>query len=229
MLTSLFIVSTLIAGLLAADKEKYHPGPKLIDETTRWSECKSANQSIYDFQVETLEGEFHDLSQYKGQVLLMINVATFCAYTQQYIDFNPVIEKNLNKNGEGFSILAFPCNQFYLQEPAENHEILNGVRYVRPGNGWKPHKNLHIYGKVEVNGQSQHPLYEFLKDQCPQTVNQIGKRDELIYNPIRVNDVTWNFEKFLVDKNGHPRYRFHPTAWSHGTVVQPRIEELLNE
>uniref|UniRef100_A0A915DAB6 Glutathione peroxidase n=1 Tax=Ditylenchus dipsaci TaxID=166011 RepID=A0A915DAB6_9BILA len=118
--------------------------PKLIDETTRWSECKAQNQSIYDFQVETLEGEFTDLSQYKGQVLLVINVATFCAYTQQYTDFNPLIEKN-RENGKEFTILGFPCNQFYLQEPAENHELLNGIVHVRPGNGWHPHRNLHIY------------------------------------------------------------------------------------
>ncbi|CAD5221204.1 unnamed protein product [Bursaphelenchus xylophilus] len=190
------------------------PGPKLIDETTRWSKCNGVNQSIYDFNVETLQGEFTDLSQYKGQVLLVINVATFCAYTQQYTDFNPLIEKN-RANGNDFTILAFPCNQFYLQEPAENHELLNGIMHVRPGNGWRPHRNLHIYGKVE--------------DTCPQTVVQIGKRDELIYNPIRVNDITWNFEKFLIDRQGRPRYRFHPTAWSHGEVVQPFVEKLLKE
>lgn len=112
----------------------------------------------------------------------MTNV--FLAYTQQYIDFNPLIEKNI-RNGPDFNILAFPCNQFYLQEPAENHELMNGkitnfvfkkrvcidllssqfsgILYVRPGNGWKPHKNLHIYGKLEVNGDGQHPLYEWLK------------------------------------------------------------------
>lgn len=59
--------------------------------------------------------------------------------------------------------MGFPCNQFYLQEPAENHELMNGITHVRPGNGWKPHKNMHIYGKLEVNGENQHPLYEWLK------------------------------------------------------------------
>ncbi|KAI6221958.1 Glutathione peroxidase [Aphelenchoides fujianensis] len=143
---------------LAAEK----PGPKLIDETTRWSTCHKANISIHDFSVETLDGESTDLSKYKGKVVLVINVATFCAYTQQYTDFNPLIEKNRG-NGDDFAIVAFPCNQFYLQEPAENHEIMNGITHVRPGNGWKPHRNLHIYGKVEVNGANHHPLYEFLK------------------------------------------------------------------
>jgi glutathione peroxidase len=216
------------ACLVVAFAKKEAPGPKLIDETSRWSECKDANQSIYDFQVETLQGEFTDLSQYKGQVLLVINVATFCAYTQQYVDFNPLIEKTI-ENGAKFSIVAFPCNQFYLQEPAENHELMDGITKVRPGNGWKPHRNLHIYGKVEVNGVDHHPLYEYLKESCPQTVLQIGKSNELMYNPIRANDITWNFEKFLVDKKGRPRFRFHPTAWSHGEVVQPFIKQLMDE
>nr|CAD2156688.1 unnamed protein product [Meloidogyne enterolobii] len=234
-LTFIAIITTCYAisankQISPTKKEKYQPGPKLIDETTRWSKCipDYQNLSIYDFEVETLEGEFKDLSAYKGQPLLVVNVATFCAYTQQYIDFNPLIEKNL-ANGGQFTILAFPCNQFYLQEPAENHEIMNGIKYVRPGNGWKPHKNLHIYGKLEVNGANQHPLYEFLKDSCPQTVTQIGKREELMYNPIKVNDVTWNFEKFLIDAEGRPRFRFHPTAWSHGQVVQKFIDQLAKE
>ncbi|CAB02659.3 Glutathione peroxidase [Caenorhabditis elegans] len=202
------------------------PGPKMVDETTRWSQCKDTNQSIYDFQVETLQGEYTDLSQYRGQVLLMVNVATFCAYTQQYTDFNPLIEKY---QSQGFTLIAFPCNQFYLQEPAENHELMNGIMYVRPGNGWKPHQNLHIYGKLDTNGDNQHPIYEFVKESCPQTVDKIGKTDELMYNPIRASDITWNFEKFLIDRNGQPRFRFHPTAWSHGDVVTPFIEQLLAE
>ncbi|PIC15852.1 hypothetical protein B9Z55_022671 [Caenorhabditis nigoni] len=202
------------------------PGPKMVDETTRWSQCKDTNQSIYDFQVETLQGEYTDLSQYRGQVLLMVNVATFCAYTQQYTDFNPLIEKY---QSQGFTLIAFPCNQFYLQEPAENHELMNGIMYVRPGNGWKPHQNLHIYGKLETNGDNQHPIYEFVKESCPQTVDKIGKTDELMYNPVRASDITWNFEKFLIDRNGQPRFRFHPTAWSHGDVVTPFIEQLLAE
>ncbi|EFO97434.1 hypothetical protein GCK72_023325 [Caenorhabditis remanei] len=202
------------------------PGPKMVDETTRWSQCRDTNQSIYDFQVETLQGEYTDLSQYRGQVLLMVNVATFCAYTQQYTDFNPLIEKY---QSQGFTLIAFPCNQFYLQEPAENHELMNGIMYVRPGNGWKPHQNLHIYGKLETNGENHHPIYEFVKESCPQTVDKIGKTDELMYNPIRASDITWNFEKFLIDRNGQPRFRFHPTAWSHGDVVTPFIEQLLAE
>ncbi|CAG9535858.1 unnamed protein product [Cercopithifilaria johnstoni] len=153
-------------------------------------------------------------------------IASQVAYTAQYNDYNPLLEKNSDRT---LNILAFPCNQFYLQEPAENHELLNGLKYVRPGNGWEPHKNLHIFGKLDVNGENQHALYKFLKDNCPPTVPIIGKRHELMYNPIGTNDVTWNFEKFLIDKKGHPRYRFHPETWIQGTAVQPYIDELERE
>ncbi|EFO97357.1 hypothetical protein CRE_16661 [Caenorhabditis remanei] len=197
-----------------------------VDETTRWRECVNSNQSIYDFQIETLQGDYTDLSQYRGKVILLVNVATFCAYTQQYTDFNPMLEKY---QGQGLVIAAFPCNQFYLQEPAENHELMNGLTHVRPGNGWVPHQELHIYGKIDVNGDNHHPLYEFVKQSCPQTVDKIGKTEELMYNPVRPSDITWNFEKFLIDRNGEPRFRFHPTAWSHGDVVTPFIEQLLAE
>ncbi|KAI6216789.1 Glutathione peroxidase [Aphelenchoides besseyi] len=222
MLTRELLVSFLC--LFAVTVAQNRPGPPVIDETTRWSKCWPTNLTIYDFSVEKLDGEFIDLNQYRGQVLLIVNVASFCAYTQQYVDLNPL----LSQNGD-LKIIAFPCNQFYLQEPAENHEIINTITKVRPGNGWKPHENLHIYGKIDVNGQKQHPLYEFLKGQCPPTVNQIGKREELMYNPIRANDVTWNFEKFLIDRFGRPRYRFHPTVWSHGDAIKPFVQELLNE
>uniref|UniRef100_A0A914IG26 Glutathione peroxidase n=1 Tax=Globodera rostochiensis TaxID=31243 RepID=A0A914IG26_GLORO len=206
-----------------------HPGPKLVDETTRWSKCKpEQNMTIYDFEVETLDGKFNNLEQYKGQIVLLINVATFCAFTQQYLDFNPFLEHN-HANGVKLAILAFPCNQFHLQEPAENHEILNGVMHVRPGDGWKPHANLHIHGKLEVNGANAHPMYDFLRDACPQTVTMLGIKESMFYNPITVNDITWNFEKFLIDADGIPRYRFHPTNWSHGKEVQKYINLLVAE
>nr|APZ88407.1 GPX-5 [Bursaphelenchus xylophilus] len=220
------ILSSLLffASLVYSD-DPVQPGPQLIDETTRWTKCWPTNMTIYDFSVQKLDGDYIDLNQYRGKVLLIVNVATFCAYTQQYMDFNPLLESN----GDNLTILAFPCNQFALQEPAENHEIMNGITHVRPGNGFKPHRNLQIYGKLEVNGKDEHPLYEFLKSHCPPTVNQIGKREELMYNPIKANDITWNFEKFLVDKEGRVRFRFHPTAWVHGDVLKPYIQQLLTE
>jgi len=68
-----------------------------------------------------------------------------------------------------------------------------------------------------------------MKSVCPQTVNDLGIMEELMYNPVRANDVTWNFEKYLIDRKGVPRFRFHPTAWANGKVVTPYIEQLLKE
>ncbi|KAI1728620.1 glutathione peroxidase domain-containing protein [Ditylenchus destructor] len=194
-----------------AGHENKHPGPTPTEDTMRWTRCMPVNQTIYDFTVSTLDGQMTDLKKYKGEVLLIVNVATFCAYTQQYLDFNAMLEKY---SADKMKILAFPCNQFYLQEPAENHEILETIQHVRPGKNFRPHNNLSIFGKLEVNGAGHHSLYEFLKNVCP---------------PIRSNDITWNFEKFLVDRQGRPRFRFHPTAWNSGQVLDPFLHQLLAE
>uniref|UniRef100_A0A183CF75 Glutathione peroxidase n=1 Tax=Globodera pallida TaxID=36090 RepID=A0A183CF75_GLOPA len=221
LLLLLRLATIVIEG---AEVGKKRPGPPLIDETTRWSRCAPVNQSIYDFNVLTLDGQTTDLQKYKGHILLVVNVATFCAYTQQYNDFGPLLDENAQ-----MKIVGFPCNQFYLQEPAENHELINGIVHVRPGNNFTIHPNLHLFGKLEVNGEGQHPLYEFLKESCPQTIVQLGHSNELMYNPIRVSDITWNFEKFLLDRQGRPRFRFHPTAWTHGKVLKPFMEQLMSE
>ncbi|KAK6110092.1 Uncharacterized protein BM_BM2151 [Brugia malayi] len=201
-------------------------GPKIGKQFLKPKQCEITNQTVYDFQVQMLNGAQKSLAEYRNKVLLIVNVATYCAYTMQYRDFNPILESNSNGT---LNILGFPCNQFYLQEPAENHELLSGLKYVRPGHGWEPHKNMHIFGKLEVNGENDHPLYKFLKERCPPTVPVIGKRHQLIYDPIGTNDVIWNFEKFLVDKKGRPRYRFHPENWVQGTAVKPYIDELERE
>ena len=148
----------------------------MIDEATRWSQCRQSNQSIYDFQVQTLDGKYTDLSQYRGQVLLVINVATYCgniiplrlliierflAYTQQYIDFNPLIETNKKA---GFTILGFPCNQFLPARASGESRNYEWNNFCATGDMAGSHiENLHIYGKLEVNGANHHPLYEFLK------------------------------------------------------------------
>lgn len=81
---------------------------------------------------------------------------------------------------------------------------MNGLTYVRPGNGFVP--NFPITEKVDVNGQRQHPLYAYLKSLCPQTYSQI--RQPVLYSPIYTEDVRWNYEKFLVGPDGKPMYRY---------------------
>jgi len=196
------------------------------DDEQRFVECNDIRTTgtVHKFDVETLTGERRNLTDFNGKVLLIINVATFCGYTEQYLDFNDLMARN-----PGVQIVAFPCNQFLLQEPGKNSEILNGLKYVRPGNNWIPSGDVNIMGKLEVNGANEHPMYTFLKSSCMPTVSTLGKKETFFWDPVRITDVTWNFEKFLVDKSGHPRYRFHPDAWQNGKLVEKYIKSLLAE
>jgi len=122
-------------------------------------------------------------------------------------------------------IAAFPCNQFGLQEPGDNDELLNGIKYVRPGNGFIP--NFEIFAKLEVNGETEHPMYAFLKKSCPSPSDVIGDaKEEMFWTPIKTTDASWNFEKFLADDKGIPRYRFHPSI--DPMNITAYVEELIN-
>ncbi|XP_055032434.2 glutathione peroxidase 9 [Misgurnus anguillicaudatus] len=111
--------------------------------------------------------------------------------------------------GQKFIILGFPCNQFGLQSPEENHETLNVLRCVRPGGGYTP--EFPIFSKIEVNGDNESPLYVFLKESLPFVNPVIGDIKKLYWSPIKVNDIRWNFEKFLINADGVPykRYDLH--------------------
>ncbi|ESO88991.1 hypothetical protein LOTGIDRAFT_228935 [Lottia gigantea] len=123
----------------------------------------------------------------------------------------------------GFKVLGFPCNQFNLQEPGGNGtEILNGVKYVRPGGGFVP--NFQMFHKIQVNGQTEEPLYTYLKKYCKQTSNVF--ESDLFYSPLKVGDISWNFETFLIDKQGKVRHRFSPDV--DPMSLGPHIQQLLN-
>lgn len=102
-----------------------------------------------------------------------------------------------------FKVLGVPCNQFGLQEPGDNGtEILNSLKYVRPGGGFEP--NFELTEKIDVNGPNEHPLYTFLKYNCPPAVRSFGKKHRLAYDDLKAHDIRWNFEKFLIDRRGVP-------------------------
>eukprot|EP00397_Hematodinium_sp_SG-2012_P063784 GEMP01088809.1.p1 GENE.GEMP01088809.1~~GEMP01088809.1.p1 ORF type:complete len:138 (+),score=19.16 GEMP01088809.1:231-644(+) len=115
----------------------------------------------------------------------------------------------LQESYSNFEILGFPCNQFGKQEPAGNaQELSNGVKFVRPGNGYEP--NFTIFKKIEVNGENEHPLYTYLKEFCPPTRETFSDTSKLHYSPLRNNDIRWNWEKFLITKSGKPFMRYDP-------------------
>jgi len=122
-------------------------------------------------------------------------------------------------------VLVFPCNQFGLQEPGRNNEILNGLRYVRPGNNFSLTAGVTVFGKGDVNGEKTSALYRYLKESCPPPTMRIIGSSNMFWDTVGGSDISWNYEKFLIDREGVPRYRFRPLAVS----VKPYIEELLSD
>jgi glutathione peroxidase len=153
------------------------------------------NNNITKIQVKDIDGKDVNLSDYKGKVLLIVNVASYCGYTKQYTGLEELYKKYKDK---GFEILAFPCNQFGEQEPGTNEEIKNFCSS-------KFDVTFKLFDKIDVNGKNQSPLYSILTD------NEVtGKAD-----------IKWNFEKFLVDKNGTVVARYL-------SKVDPQSEELIS-
>ncbi|XP_050408275.1 epididymal secretory glutathione peroxidase [Patella vulgata] len=110
---------------------------------------------------------------------------------------------------DALSIVGFPCNQFGHQEPADNStELYNGLRYVRPGSGYVP--SFDVMKKIDVNGKKEAPLYTFLKESCQPPSKASFNKFEMFSDPIKPHDITWNFEKFLIDDSGRPVFRFLP-------------------
>ena len=142
--------------------------------------------NIYDFKANDYLGNEVDLSIYKGQVILIVNTATRCGFTPQYNGLEALYEKYKD---QGFVILDFPCNQFFHQAPGSSEEIHDAcvLRFMIA---------FPQFEKINVNGKDEHPLYRYLKDNCP--VKQ-GK------------NIKWNFTKFLVDRDGNIVNRFEPT------------------
>lgn len=114
------------------------------------------------------------------------------------------------KYGKDLVVLAFPTNQFGHQENSEGEEILNALKYVRPGNGFEPKCTL--FSKVIANGEGEHPVFTYLKRELPLPSDDqdsfMGDPKFIIWKPVRRSDISWNFEKFLVDKNGKPFKRY---------------------
>ncbi|XP_068312691.1 putative glutathione peroxidase 7, chloroplastic [Pyrus communis] len=148
----------------------------------------ATERSLYDFTVKDIDGKDVPLSKFKGKVLLVVNVASRCGLTSSnYSELSHLYEKY---KPQGFEILAFPCNQFGGQEPGSNGEIKQFActRFKA---------EFPIFDKVDVNGPSTAPVYQFLKSSAGGFLGDIIK---------------WNFEKFLVDKNGKVVERYPPTT-----------------
>ncbi|MCL6494933.1 MAG: glutathione peroxidase [Ignavibacterium sp.] len=156
---------------------------------------EKVKDNISSIKVKDIDGKELSLSDYKNKVLLIVNVASYCGYTKQYSGLQDLYE---NYKYKGFEILAFPCNQFGNQEPGTNEEIKNFCSS-------KFNVTFRLFDKIDVNGKNQSPLYSILTD-----------------NPVTgKGDIKWNFEKFLVGKNGKIIARF-PSS------VEPTSEKIVS-
>lgn len=136
----------------------------------------------YDIEVKNIDGEAVKLDAYRGQVLLVVNVASECGYTPQYEGLQALFTKY---HGKGLTVLGFPCNQFGGQEPGSSADIKNFCSS-------KFHVTFPMFEKIEVNGPKRHPLYTFLA----------GKDSPFSGN------IKWNFGKFLLSRDGKILARF---------------------
>ena len=158
--------------------------------------------SIFDIPVTALDGSTQTLEPFRGQVLLIVNVASKCSFTRQYAGLEALYRKFKDRS---FAILGFPCNQFLKQEPGTSDEI-------RQFCSMKYDVTFPIFGKIDVNGSGTHPLYQHLKAAAPGT---LGTRA-----------IKWNFTKFLVSRDGSTirRFSFFATPAS----LEAAIEAMLN-
>jgi len=136
-------------------------------------------QDIYGFQVETLQGETFDLASLKGKKVMIVNTASKCGLTPQYEQLQELHERY---KGDDFVILGFPANDFAGQEPGTNEEI---EEFCSANYG----VDFPMMAKISVKGTEMHPLYGFLTQKAK--------------NGFRDSEVEWNFQKYLIDENGH--------------------------
>src|SRR5450631_508076 len=163
-----------------------------------------AGTSVYSFTLPSIDGEPMPLANFKGKVVLLVNVASRCGFTPQYTGLEAVYNKYKD---QGFVILGFPANNFGGQEPGTNQEIKTFC-------STKYSVTFPIYGKVSVKGDDQTPLYQYLTKEA---------------DPTHTGDIKWNFTKFLVDRNGNVVERLESKVTPDSPEVTSAIEKLLKQ
>lgn len=155
---------------------------------------------IYSFIMKTIDGEERPLSEYKGKVLMIVNVASKCGYTYQYEGLEKLYRAYKDR---GFVILGFPANNFLWQEPGTDAEI---KQFCKTNYG----VTFAMFSKISVKGSDQHPLYRFLTNEPPVS-----------------GSVKWNFQKYLVDREGNVAAKFSPRTEPDDPEVVEKLLALL--
>jgi glutathione peroxidase len=178
--------------------------------------------SVLDIPINKISGEPTTLAEFKGQVLLVVNVASKCGLTPQYEGLEKVYEQY---KGQGLVVAGFPANDFRAQEPGTNEEIQTfcttnfGVKFP-------------LFEKITVVGPEKHPLYKTLIEEQPKAVSlsEVPFREKLKGYGIEGNpepEILWNFEKFLVSRNGKVVERFAPDTQPDAPELKAAIESEL--
>lgn len=165
------------------------------------TEAPSAPASVYSFEVRTAKGERLPLALYRGQVLLIVNVASSCGFTKQYAGLEALYRRYKN---QGLMVLGFPCNQFGGQESGTNEAIQTFCTQTYD-------VTFPVLAKIDVKGPNADPFFHWLTDVTP---GWFGRRP-----------ITWNFTKFLIDHEGRVAKRFRPYVRP-GMLVKP-VAQLL--
>lgn len=166
------------------------------------SQGEGATAPLYGFQLPDIDGRPVDLKTFKGKVLLIVNTASMCGNTPQYAGLQEMYERYRDR---GFEVLAFPTNDFGQQEPGTNAEI-KGFCYT------KYSITFPLFSKISVVGTAQHPLYRYMTQQSP--------------FPGRV---TWNFQKYLVDRSGHVIGKYDPGMNPLSPTIVADLEKALGK
>ena len=163
-----------------------------------------AASNLYNFTLPSIDGKSMPLPDFKGKVIMMVNVASQCGYTPQYTALEAIYNKYKD---QGFVILGFPANNFGQQEPGTNEEIKTFCSR-------KYSVTFPLYSKISIKGSEQAPLYQYLTKDA---------------DPSHTGDIKWNFTKFLVDRNGNVVQRFEPAVTPDSADVTSAIEKLLKQ
>jgi glutathione peroxidase len=159
--------------------------------------------TAHDFQAKTIDGNEQSLADYAGKALLVVNVASKCGLTPQYTALEALQQKYGPK---GFAVLGFPCNQFAGQEPGTEADIKTFCQS-------KYDVTFPLFAKIDVNGESKHPLFAWMESAAT--------------TPEGPGDVSWNFGKFLIGKNGEILARFSPKEDPGGAKITSAIESAI--
>jgi glutathione peroxidase len=180
--------------------------------------------ALYDIPVKSIDGNPGSLAEHKGEVMLVVNVASQCGLTPQYAELEEVYESFRER---GLVVLGFPANEFAKQEPGSNEEI---KQFCETKYGVK----FPMYGKIVVKGEGQHPLYrELIAARPTAQQNPSGTLRKTLEKhglaPTNDTDIMWNFEKFLVNRRGEVVGRFAPDVTPKDPAITSAIEAELGK